>query len=138
MTTTVYHPELVARTHAGRRRPLRPTSTPANCFGAVRCCGASLLAVVLAASIPIFALAARDVFGFWLERLALSTEPWPRRVHLEVVGFPPDADGRRTHKLARDDDFELLVHARTDNYVAPNEVRIPLRSPPTAAAAATR
>ena len=26
------------------------------------------------------------------ERIALSEEPWPRRVHLEVVGFPPDAD----------------------------------------------
>ena len=35
-----------------------------------------------------------DTFGFWLERIALSDEPWPRRVQLEVVGFPPDARRR--------------------------------------------
>ena len=67
------------------------------------------------------------MFGFWLERLALSDEPWPRRVHLEVVGFPPDASGRRTHKLAHDDDFELLVHASTTRLRRPDEVEIRFR-----------
>ncbi len=84
-------------------------------------------AAALAVSIGVLAIASRDVFGFWLQRIALSEEPWPRRVHLEVVGFPADANGRRTHKLAQDDDLELLVHARTDGYQAPNEVEIRFR-----------
>ena len=84
-------------------------------------------AVVLAISIGVFAIFSRDVFGFWLERIALSDEPWPRRVHLEVVGFPPDAAGQRTHKLAQDDDFELLVHASTNGYEVPDEVEIRFR-----------
>ena len=84
-------------------------------------------AVVLVISIGVFASFSRDVFGFWLERIALSDEPWPRRVQLEVVGFPPDAAGQRTHKLAQDDDFELLVHANTDGYEVPDEVEIRFR-----------
>ena len=78
------------------------------------------------------------MFGFWLQRLALSEEPWPRRVHLEVVGFPADANGRRIHKLAQDDDFELLVHARHDA-ITSLPTKSNFASPrPTAAAAATR
>ena len=26
--------------------------------------------------------------SYWMQRIALEPEPWPRRVHLEVVGFP--------------------------------------------------
>jgi hypothetical protein len=86
-----------------------------------------LAALALVASIAVFAVSSRDAFGFWLQRLALSNEPWPRRVHLEVVGFPPSASGQRTHKLAQEDDFELLVHARTDGYEVPEEVEIRFR-----------
>ena len=46
---------------------------------------------------------------------------------MEVVGFPPSATGERIHKLAQDDDFELLVHASTDGYDVPNEVEIRYR-----------
>ena len=84
-------------------------------------------AVALVASLIVFAILSRDVFGFWLERIALSDTPWPRRVHLEVVGFPPTATGERIHKLAQDDDFELLVHASTDGYDVPKEVEIRYR-----------
>ena len=84
-------------------------------------------AAALAISIVAFALLSRDVFGFWLDRIALSEQPWPRRVQLEVVGFPPDAKGERTHKLAQDDDFELLVHANTNGYKVPDEVEIRFR-----------
>ena len=119
----VYHPELVARTHQAAATAAADVDAR-ELFRRGSLLRRVLMAVVLAASIPIFAFAARDAFSFWLERLALSPELWPRRVHLEVVGFPPDAAGRRTHKMARDDDFELLVHARTDNYVAPAEVQI--------------
>lgn len=84
-------------------------------------------AAALAASIAAFAILSHDVFGFWLDRIALSDKPWPRRVQLEVVGFAPDDAGQRTHKLAQDDDFELLVHANTKDYKAPDEVEIRFR-----------
>lgn len=84
-------------------------------------------AFVIALSIGIFAMLSRDTFGFWLERIALSEEPWPRRVHLEVVGFPTDENGRRVTKVAQDDDFELLVHASTTGYEVPDEVEIRFR-----------
>ena len=74
-----------------------------------------------------FWLLASETFGFWVTRIRLSPEPWPRRVHLEVVGFPADATGQRTHKLAQDDDFELSVHASTHDFVAPEEVEIRYR-----------
>ncbi len=78
-------------------------------------------------SIGAFAIFAHESFGFWLERLAMSEKPWPRRVHLEVVGFPPDDSGVRTAKLAQDDDFELLVHANTQGYEVPDQVEIRFR-----------
>jgi len=84
-------------------------------------------AAALLLSIALFALFSRNAFAFWLERIALSDEPWPRSVHLEVVGFPADAAGQRVHKLAQDDDFELLVHARTRDYEVPEEVEIRFR-----------
>jgi hypothetical protein len=82
---------------------------------------------LLLVSIAAFALLLPNAFGFWLERIALSDEPWPRRVLLEVIGFAPDAEGRRVHKLAQDDDFELLVHAHTAGYEIPDEVEIRFR-----------
>jgi hypothetical protein len=85
---------------------------------------ALVLALLLVGSICLFAALSRDAFGFWLQRLALSDQPWPRRVQLQVVGFPPDADGQRTHKLAQDDNYELAVHALIDGYEAPDNVEI--------------
>jgi hypothetical protein len=119
----VYHPELVARTHQAAAAATADVDTR-ELFRRGALLRLVLLACVMATSIPIFAIASRDAFSFWLDRLALSPDQWPRRVHLEVVGFPPDADGRRTHKMARGDDFELVVHASTDHYVAPDEVQI--------------
>jgi hypothetical protein len=119
--STFYHPELVTKT-----RLAAATAAASIDAGAVFRRGPLarriVTAVVLAASIPIVALAAGNVFGFWLERLSMSTKPWPRRVQLEVVGFPEDADGQRIHKLARDDEFELVVRADTRDYVAPRQV----------------
>jgi hypothetical protein len=88
---------------------------------------AVVAAVLLAGSIGLFAGVSRDNFDFWLQRIALSNELWPRRVSLEVVGFEPDAAGNRIHKLAQDDDFELLVQARTDGFEVPDEVEIRFR-----------
>jgi hypothetical protein len=120
---TAYHPDLVHRTQQSAVRAVANIDASAvfNRGPLVRAIGA---AAVLCLSIGLFALVSREAFGFWLERIALSDEPWPRRVHLEVVGFPADDSGRRVHKLAQEDDFELLVHAHTDGYEVPDEVEI--------------
>lgn len=118
---TVYHPELVARTRAAAANAAANVDAR-QIFRRGPLAGRVVAALVLGASLPIAALAAGDVFGFWMQRLALSSQPWPRRVHLEVVGFQPNAAGERIHKLARDDKFELVVRADTKNYVAPRQV----------------
>ena len=87
-----------------------------------------MTAVALLASIALFAFASSDVFGFWMQRLTLSPDRWPRRVRLEVVGFPPDAAGRRSQKVAVDDKFELTVHARAKDYVVPKQVELRFES----------
>jgi hypothetical protein len=119
--TTVYHPEMVAQTRAAAAAAAANVDAR-ELFRRGPLAGRVFLAVALAATLPIAALAASDVFGFWLERLALSDDLWPRRVQLEVLGFPADASGQRIHKIARDDKFELVVHADTQDYVAPRQV----------------
>src|SRR4029079_8158127 len=78
-------------------------------------------------SLVAFAFAYHDTFDFWLNRITLSENLWPRRVRLEVVGFEPDANGNRTHKIAQDDDYELLFHAQPDGYEVPDEIEIRYR-----------
>jgi hypothetical protein len=85
------------------------------------------VASVLVASVALFALGSPGAFNFWLERIGLSNELWPRRVRLEVVGFTPDAAGKRAHKLAQDDDYELVVRADAKDYEVPEEVEIRFR-----------
>jgi len=122
----MFHPQLVQETQQSAAQAvagIRPDDL-FNRGPLLRAIGAAVLVV---ASIGLFALAARETFGFWLERIAMSEAPWPRRVHLEVVGFPADDAGRRVTKLAQDDDFELLVHATTDGYEVPDEVEIRFR-----------
>lgn len=122
----VYHPDLVGKTQEAAGAAIAGVN-PGDVFNSRPLLRSLATATALVVSLVVFAVFSRDVFGFWLERLALSDEPWPRRVHLEVVGFPPGAAGERTHKLAQDDDFELLVHARTDGYEVPDEVEIRFR-----------
>src|SRR6476660_10576994 len=121
-----YHPELVAKTNEAAGAAIT-TVNPRDLFNHRPLVRSIAAAVALVASLVVFAIVSRDVFGFWLDRIGLSDTPWPRRVHLEVVGFPPSATGERIHKLAQDDDFELLVHARTDGYDIPKEVEIRYR-----------
>jgi hypothetical protein len=121
-----YHPELMYETQRSAAHAVAGVD-PAKLFNRgpmIKVVGAAAL---LGLSIAAFALLSQETFGFWLKRITLSNEPWPRRVHLEVVGFPADAVGRRTHKLAQDDDFELLVHASTAGYEVPQEVEIRFR-----------
>jgi hypothetical protein len=124
--SVAYHPQLVAETGRAADEALARVEVN-RIFNRGPLVRAVFTAAAFVISIIVFALVARGVFGFWLERIALSEKPWPRRVHLEVVGFPANAGGERTHKLAQDDDFELLVHARTDGYEAPDEVEIRFR-----------
>ncbi len=121
-----YHPDLIAKTNEEAGAAIAAVN-PKDLFNRRPLFRAIATAAVLIASLLAFAVFSNDVFGFWLKRIALDETPWPRRVHLEVVGFPQSASGERTHKLAQDDDFELLVHASTAGYVVPNEVEIRYR-----------
>jgi hypothetical protein len=132
-----YHPELIARTTQAADDAVGDVQV-AQLFNRSPLLRAAIAAAALVISIGILAIGAGDVFGFWLDRLAMSEEPWPRRVHLEVIGFPPDANGQRTHKLAQDDDLELLVHASTVGFEAPDEVEIRFRLADRVAAGASR
>jgi hypothetical protein len=86
-------------------------------------------AVALLASIGVFAVAQREAFAFWIDRIQLSDQLWPRRVRLSVVGFE-DRDSSPVVNVARDDDFELNVLASIlDGHTAPEEVEIRWRRP---------
>jgi hypothetical protein len=121
-----YHPDLVAQTNRAASDAIAAVN-PGDLFNRRPLVRSIVAAVALAISLVVFAVLSREVFSFWLERIALSETPWPRRVHLEVVGFPPNTTGERIHKLAQDDDFELLVHASTNGYDVPKEVEIRYR-----------
>jgi hypothetical protein len=82
-----------------------------------------LAAVALVASIIVFASAKTEAYQFWLARMRLSEELWPRRVELSLVGF--DEAGERVMNVARDDDFHLeVLAALSDGHEAPAQVEI--------------
>ncbi len=84
----------------------------------------SLLAVGLLGAIAAFAALQPAAFGFWIERLRLSPEPWPRRVQLTVVGFE-DRDDSHAVNVVRDDSYDLQVLASIiDGHEAPAEVEV--------------
>ncbi|BBO33263.1 hypothetical protein [Lacipirellula parvula] len=86
-------------------------------------------AIGLCAAMAIFALTQRGAFDFYLDRLALSKQLWPRRVQLTVVGFE-DRENADVVNVARDDDFELTVLASiVGKHTAPDEVEIRWRRP---------
>jgi hypothetical protein len=86
-------------------------------------------ALALLAAIGVFAVAQREAFAFWIDRIQLSEQLWPRRVRLSVVGFE-DRDGSPVVNVARDDDFELSVLASIlDGHTAPEEVEVRWRRP---------
>lgn len=85
------------------------------------------LAGTLVASIVAFSLTQSTAFAFWIQRLQLSEQPWPRRVELSLVGFE-EIDGQPTVNVARDDDYTLDVNASiTDGHIAPERVEIRYR-----------
>ncbi|WP_428303976.1 hypothetical protein [Lacipirellula sp.] len=89
----------------------------------------SAAAIGLCAAMAIFALTQRGAFDFYLDRLALGEQLWPRRVQLTVVGFE-DRENADVVNVARDDDFELTVLASiVGKHTAPDEVEIRWRRP---------
>ncbi|HVT29952.1 MAG TPA: hypothetical protein VHE81_18185 [Lacipirellulaceae bacterium] len=124
--TAIFHAELVAQTNEAASAGIANVDL-GEVFNRRPLIRSLIAATALSLSIIVFAALSRDVFSFWLQRLELTDAPWPRRVHLEVAGFPPNDAGERTHKLAQDDDFELLVHASTAGYEVPNDVEIRYR-----------
>ena len=77
----------------------------------------------------VFANVQSEAFAFWIERMQLSTELWPRSVHLSVAGFE-QVNGRLVARVAKDDSFDLRVNASLeDEFVAPSRVEIRYRLP---------
>lgn len=69
-----------------------------------RALAGSLAAIV---SIAVFAVALPSLFDLGVRRLLAKTDqPWPRRTHLSIDGFP---DGERVAAVGSD--VELIVHA---------------------------
>ena len=82
------------------------------------------LALAFLVSIVLFALLANKAMSFWVERMRLTDQLWPRSVQLAVTGFE-EHDGVRVVNVARDDDLELQVSASIEKgYVAPDQVEI--------------
>lgn len=82
-----------------------------------------IAAAVLLGAIAVFAAMQREAFGFWIERMQLTSDLWPRRVALTVVGF--EDEDHRVVNVARDDTYELNVLASiVDGHGAPAEVEV--------------
>ena len=81
-----------------------------------------IFATALVASVVAFSIVKADAHSFWLQRIRLSNELWPRRVQLQVKGFQL-IDGQYVVNVARDDDFELHVKASIeDGHEAPRKL----------------
>ena len=87
----------------------------------------AVLATMLACSIVGLAVMSRDTFGFWIQRMSLIEEGWPRTTRLVVEGFPHDDDGVRRVKVARDAPLELMVKADTSKPHIPETVELRYR-----------
>jgi hypothetical protein len=86
-----------------------------------------IAAAALALSVLIFAVAARESFAVWVNRVVLLDKSilWPRANHVRVVGFPDD----RVLKVAKGADVEILAAADlTDRFRAPDSVQVRYRT----------
>jgi hypothetical protein len=79
-----------------------------------------LAAVLLAASIGLFGLAAPQMLSVWARRnLAFSDELWPRKTRLVIEGFP---DG--VAKVGRGADLEVIAKADLNKPLVPKVVEV--------------
>lgn len=80
---------------------------PATLFRRRRLCTLALAGAAAAASIAGLALARPPVADLWVRRMVLlGDQPWPRRVSLDVEGFPGGV-----RKAARGGDVDVVVRA---------------------------
>ena len=85
----------------------------------------SSIAILLIGSVVTFGILSQDAFGFWMKRIGLAEELWPRAVDIEVDGFPTDSEGIRTEFIAKDDEFVMTVRASLrDGKIAPKKVTV--------------
>lgn len=100
-------PELVDRTIRDAVA-LAARVRPAAIFRGGRLAGLAVVAAAVAVGSTAAAASAPTIASAWARRLFLLAEdPWPRRVSLDVAGFP---DGVRT--VARGSDVDVVVTAQ--------------------------
>lgn len=84
------------------------------------------VALALVVSIAAFAIMSRESFDFWVQRMQLSTAPWPRKVMLTS----PEFSEATTRNVARNDSFEFQVHASIETpHESPSYIEIRYRRP---------
>lgn len=84
----------------------------------------ALIAAGLLGAIGVFAATQREAFAFWVQRMQLSPDLWPRLAQLTVVGFE-DRNAPKPVNVARDDSYDLQVLASiADGHQAPGEVEV--------------
>src|SRR3954462_12892027 len=71
-----YHPELIAKTNEAAGAAITAVD-PKDLFNRRPLVRSITTAIALVASLVVFAVLSRDVFGFWLKRILLSETPWP-------------------------------------------------------------
>lgn len=102
-------PELLARTTAEAAAHLGLVQVD-RIFRRRALTALAMAAALAVASIVALAVARPAIAGLWVRRLPLlGDEPWPRRVRMEIEGFP---DGVR--KVARGSDVDVIVHVQAD------------------------
>lgn len=78
----------------------------------------TVLGAAVLLSIGLFALLARDACALWTSRWLLASDaPWPRRAHIELLGF---TDGKL--KVAEGSDVTLRVRADANRPTPPPDV----------------
>ncbi|MDZ4820893.1 MAG: hypothetical protein SGJ20_18155 [Planctomycetota bacterium] len=84
---------------------------------------AVVIAILLAASVVVFAVLAPSAFQTWTQRvILLSQELWPRKTRLSMVGFE-----NGVMKVARGGDFRVVAQADR-KFVVPEDVQIRFRT----------
>ncbi|MEM6329498.1 MAG: hypothetical protein AAF790_04525, partial [Planctomycetota bacterium] len=83
----------------------------------------SIVAALCLAAVGVLSVTGADALPVYLSRLALSPDPWPRRVRLTLEGFTRDDDGVWRRRIARGESLDLAVRADlTDGRIDPGEV----------------
>lgn len=103
------NPELLARTTAEATAHLGLVKAD-RIFRRRALTALAMAAAVAVASVAVLAVARPAIAGLWVSRLAfLGDQPWPRRVRMEIEGFPGGV-----RKVARGSDVDVIVQVRAE------------------------